>query len=49
MLSRLFSPLKSLATRIVTKLSGRLKRWTTPLTETLVGGAVNVPLKAGPL
>ncbi len=41
MLSRLFTHLKSLASRLITELCGQLKRWTTPRTETMIGGAVN--------
>lgn len=48
MLNRLLTYLKSLAFHVVTELSGRLKRWTTPLTETLVGGVVNDAAKSKP-
>ncbi len=41
MLSRLFTHLKSLASRLSTELCGQLKQRTTPLTETMMGGAVN--------
>jgi len=36
MLSRLFTHLKSLTSRLITKLCGHLKRWTTPLTKRIV-------------
>jgi putative transposase len=38
-LTRLFTHLKSLAKRVVTELADRLKWWTAPLTETMVGDA----------
>ena len=48
MLSRLFTHLKSFASRILPELSRRLKQWTTPLTETVVGGAVTDVTKSKP-
>ncbi len=48
MMNRLFTHLKSLATRIATELAGQFKRWTTPLTETVVGGAINDAAKSKP-
>jgi transposase InsO family protein len=48
MLSRLLSPLKSLAYRVITDIAGRVKQWTTPLAETFVGGVVSDAMKSKP-
>ena len=37
-----------MASRLVIEVSGRLKRWTTPLTETVIGGVVNDAAKSKP-
>jgi putative transposase len=47
-LIRLFTHLKTLAYRIVARIAERLKQWTAPLTETVVGGAVGDATKSKP-
>jgi hypothetical protein len=48
MLFRLLTHLKSLAYRLMTEVARRVKQWTTPLTETVVGGVVSDATKSKP-
>jgi putative transposase len=48
MLSRLLTDRKSMAYRVMTEVARRVKQWTTPLAETIVGGVVSDATKSKP-